>query len=668
MRTLIKGMTNTSAVMMLLLFTVSSAGAAEYDVLSTLETGRQPQMVVRDPGGRWIFVANNHLDPAAPGVSIYDVNSLKLIQSIDTSDVDLNFTRLEFDERTNFLYTASINGIGIYEWDSSSDTFVQRSFLPFDCQPGIPDRVLVTCSELDRRLNRLYVTKTSPDLHNFIILDLNTERLEEFTVPIMSHIWGMALDEAGGSIYLTDYEQNQVVVLRALDLTILAQIDVGAAPYDIKLVDPQGPVLYVTNSNDVTISVIQGTRVTGPPIPTGIRPVRIVVHPTETKAYVINQGFARGTGSVTVMDTSIHRPVKTVAVGRYPRAAALSGDWNRLVVCNSNSNTLTIIDTVTDLAIQKVGTDRYPFEAVFHPVGNKIYFTCRADNSLSMMTIPADPDLSIVTAVPDEIAMGGSDTSLVTVIPKDKDGNGLGPGRYVVIDATAGTLLNEVVDHQDGTYTQELQSDNLVRQWNPNSVASSVSAEVDSIRLDDEPRVTFYANLNFPMLKILEPGWGVATGGDTVRIVGNNFGSAPKVYFGGTESMCSSSTGGNLPSGSNLPTGSGSGTDELFCITPPHLPGWVDVELYNQTDFVINIDGFLYVGPGELQIACTPEKNADAVMVTWSGGSGQVMLLRSESKDFTVGLKVFKEVAQPFTDPEPLSQTAPSIYYYKLAP
>jgi len=70
-----------------------------------------------------------------------------------------------------------------------------------------------------------------------------------------------------------------------------------------------------------------------------------------------------------------------------------------------------------------------------------------------------DPFNSLISADPIEITADGSSTSTVTVQARDSDGNNIGSGGdNVIIETDAGTLLGSVVDHGNGTYSQQLQA------------------------------------------------------------------------------------------------------------------------------------------------------------------------------------------------------------------
>lgn len=99
----------------------------------------------------------------------------------------------------------------------------------------------------------------------------------------------------------------------------------------------------------------------------------------------------------------------------------------------------------------------------------------------------ADPFNSLISADPVEITADGESTSTITVQARDSLGNNIDTGGDdVIIESDAGTLLGSVVDHGDGTYTQQLQSSTAVD-------IATVSGTINGFDIDDSSTVSFVA-------------------------------------------------------------------------------------------------------------------------------------------------------------------------------
>ncbi|MEM7261364.1 MAG: Ig-like domain-containing protein, partial [Planctomycetota bacterium] len=88
--------------------------------------------------------------------------------------------------------------------------------------------------------------------------------------------------------------------------------------------------------------------------------------------------------------------------------------------------------------------------------------------------IGVDPALSTVTVAPEEVYLDG--IAVVTVTPKDSNGVEVGIGEIVELSTDLGTLIGDVIDNGDGTYSQMIQANGIG--------TASISAVVGGIELD----------------------------------------------------------------------------------------------------------------------------------------------------------------------------------------
>jgi len=98
----------------------------------------------------------------------------------------------------------------------------------------------------------------------------------------------------------------------------------------------------------------------------------------------------------------------------------------------------------------------------------------------------ADPAFSTVQAYPLHLSICKirRKQSIITVIPRDKNGSLLESGQKVRIYTTAGRLLDTIKDHGNGVYTQALTP--LLKVG-----IAAITAEVNGIPLNQHPKVYF---------------------------------------------------------------------------------------------------------------------------------------------------------------------------------
>src|SRR4029077_13138880 len=100
-------------------------------------------------------------------------------------------------------------------------------------------------------------------------------------------------------------------------------------------------------SNNVTqISTIDNT-VVNPPITVGSQPIWAVMSADGLFVFVVNQG----SGTVSVIDTSLRTVIATITVGASPNFAFYDSKLQRVYVSNTGSNTISVVraDNVTPI-------------------------------------------------------------------------------------------------------------------------------------------------------------------------------------------------------------------------------------------------------------------------------------------------------------------------------
>ena len=153
-----------------------------------------------------------------------------------------------------------------------------------------------------------------------------------------------------GSIFVAESGSNKVGVVNLGSPTgLTAEISVGTAPVALNG-SPDGTRLYVANSGDNTVSVVDtGTNALVPstaalpnPIVVGGTPSFLVVSPDGTRLYSINKSG----NSVSIIDTS-NDSVTNVAVGSAPNDAVFDRVNRRVWVTNSTGTTVSAINADT---------------------------------------------------------------------------------------------------------------------------------------------------------------------------------------------------------------------------------------------------------------------------------------------------------------------------------
>ena len=176
---------------------------------------------------------------------------------------------------------------------------------------------------------------------------------------------------------------------------VIATVPVGNGPW-IVAVNPVTDKIYVANSNDNTISVIDGATNNTTSVNVGVYPYAVAVNAVTNKIYVANKcgndPSCNSPGTVTVIDGAT-LSTTNVAVGYTPKAVAVNEVTNKIYVANRCGNdpschspgTVTVIDGATNNT-STVNVGVYPNGAnavAVDSVTNQIYVSNNCGNDLT---------------------------------------------------------------------------------------------------------------------------------------------------------------------------------------------------------------------------------------------------------------------------------------------
>jgi YVTN family beta-propeller protein len=185
-------------------------------------------------------------------------------------------------------------------------------------------------------------------------------------------------------------------------------VNVGRAPKGIAI-SPDGKLLYVTNSKDATVSVLQVAltgldNVTVTPLSTisnvGTTPYAVALSPLGDQLYVTNAP-ASGNGSVLVYNKSADNQfthAATIDVHLKPEAIAVSSSGDYIYVANRGSNNMSVIIRSPDSSFSifdTIKTGKEPAALAATSNGQYIFVCNYADGNVSVISTKT---LSVVGA------------------------------------------------------------------------------------------------------------------------------------------------------------------------------------------------------------------------------------------------------------------------------
>ena len=157
-------------------------------------------------------------------------------------------------------------------------------------------------------------------------------------------------------------------------------LKVGLNPTEVA-VNPNTNMVYVTNADSNTVSVIDGkTNSVVKNIEVGKQPSSIAINPNTNMVYVANSN----SNTVSVIDGKTNS-VKTDIVDNGSEFVALNPNTNMVYVANSNSNTVSVIDGKTNMWLEKITLEHIGYDLAVNPNTNKVYVTNADSNTVSVI-------------------------------------------------------------------------------------------------------------------------------------------------------------------------------------------------------------------------------------------------------------------------------------------
>ncbi len=191
------------------------------------------------------------------------------------------------------------------------------------------------------------------------------------TVPVGDSPTAVDVNATTNRVYVTNSPDATVSVIDGATNTAVATVPVGGALWGVG-VNATTNMVYVSSSNDNNVSVIDGaTNAVVATVPVGTRPSGVGVSETTNMVYVTNSPDA----TVSVIDGATNAVVATVPVGAWPLAVGVNATTNMVYVLNNVGCNVSVIDGATNTVVATVPIDEHPFRVGVNETTNRVYVT-----------------------------------------------------------------------------------------------------------------------------------------------------------------------------------------------------------------------------------------------------------------------------------------------------
>lgn len=199
---------------------------------------------------------------------------------------------------------------------------------------------------------RLFLTNKD----SLFVFDTSTNKTVASTY-VGDDPYGVVVNRTGTRVYVAASRSNQVTVLDAATVAIVARVPIGAGTGPIGLsLDRLHDRLYVANSQNGTVAVIDTTLNTVvKTIAVGAGINAVAVNPAGTRVFA-----ADGGGQVAVIDTSTHAVVARIPVAGLLVGIAVNGAGTYCYVVDTTNNRVVVIDTGTNTVVTSIPVGQGP--------------------------------------------------------------------------------------------------------------------------------------------------------------------------------------------------------------------------------------------------------------------------------------------------------------------
>lgn len=288
--------------------------------VKSIPVGKGPDALFLTPDERFLYVAN--VEDTV--VSVIDTRSDSVVKTLDTVDYPWGFVRL-----------GESNRVAVSGWNKGVD-----------------------------------------------IIDFSTHKIVR-SQTFKHHLGGITATNDGSTLFVVATEANKVLKLDAVSLQVLDEFATGNGPDGIGI-SGSNRYLYVTNTKDGTISVIEIASKKSQLIETGGKPE--LVHSNQEHSLLFVSNFLLS--KVHIIDAETGKIVDEITSLDGPEEAVLSKNGEILYVVNFNSSKVYAYDakTYSKLEVEYTAGQK-PIGVVSAQNDSKLYVTNYGDNAVSVIDL-----------------------------------------------------------------------------------------------------------------------------------------------------------------------------------------------------------------------------------------------------------------------------------------
>jgi len=285
---------------------------------AVVPVGQSPSAVAVNPLTNKIYVVNQGGNAA---VTVIDGVTYSTAPVVTGGTTPL---AIAVNPVTNRIYVVNQNSNNVTVIDGSTN------FIIATVSVGAHPRAIA----INSTTNKAYVANFSNGTVTVIAVDGSGQYFTT-VVPAAGDPYAVAVNSQTNRIYVPNL--GSVSVIDGAKDKLITNVAVGDTPFAVA-VNPVSNKIYVSNFGDGTVSVIDGTNNTSTAVDVGVSPGPLAVAAATNKIYVTNSY-----GKLTMIDGLDDSVAGSVSVGYFPDAIAVNPTSNMIYVANQQSYTVSVI-------------------------------------------------------------------------------------------------------------------------------------------------------------------------------------------------------------------------------------------------------------------------------------------------------------------------------------
>jgi len=271
---------------------------------------------------------------------------------------------LAINETTDRIYVANNAGGSVSVIDGTNDTVVAT------VNVGTLPYVLA----VNPVTNKIFVSNTFSDV--ITLIDGATNAASTIKAGSADSI---VIDSKRDRTYLIGWESTSLTVLDSKP-AIIGKVQMGGMHLWGMAVDEATGKLYVTRAGNAELAIVDEASGSVTNIATGATPCVVAMNPATNLGYVVNHED----NTVTVIDGMHGKVLETVKVGKKPQGIAVDAKANRIYVANVHGDSVSVIDGARNAVIKTLRTGQNPYALVVNDRTARLYTVLQSEFPLTV--------------------------------------------------------------------------------------------------------------------------------------------------------------------------------------------------------------------------------------------------------------------------------------------